>query len=128
MHFENDRFVGRTNFHSGLLNSLVVLSIKDVEGVSRMSSDNFRFRRLFNKSLRHGVNVGFGYDGVVIDIGIWVVFGYAAADVSYRVQESVINTVSGLVEDKIKNVNVRINGVEFGSEDDVQVTKTRARK
>ena len=112
VHFENERFVGRTNFHNGLLNSLVVLSIKDVDGVSRMCKDSFRWRRIFNKYLRHGVNVIYHLDGIVIDVNIWIEFGYSAADVSYRVQESIINVVTGLIEDKVKNVNVRINGVE----------------
>ena len=112
VHIENERVVGRTNFHSGLLNSLVVLGVKDVAGVSRMCNESFRFRRIFNKTLRQGVSVNFGFDGVVIDVWIWIEFGYSAADVSYRVQESVMNVVSGLIEDKIKNVNVRINGVE----------------
>jgi uncharacterized alkaline shock family protein YloU len=115
VHFENDRFVGRTNFHSGLLNSLVILSIKDVDGVARLCNEGNRFRRIFNKGLRQGVSVNFDFDGVVIDIWIWTEFGYSAADVCYRVQESVINVVSGLIEDKVKNVNVRINGVSSGN-------------
>ena len=112
MHFENERFVGRTNFHSGLLNSLVVLGVKDVEGVVRMSRSAYKFRRLFNPSLRQGVRVDFGFDGVEIDVWIITEFGYSAADVSYRVQQSVINTVQGLIEDKVKAVNVVINGVQ----------------
>ena len=112
VHFdENERVIGRTNFQSGLLNSLVVLAIKDVPGVARMCNESFKFRRIFNKSLRQGVGVGFGFDGVVIDVSIWTLFGFSAAEVSYRVQEAVISTVQGLVEDKVKNVNVRINGV-----------------
>jgi len=112
VHIENERFVGRTNFHSGLLNSMIVLSVKDVAGVARMCRDSFRFRKIFNRSLRNGVNVTFGIDGAVIDVWLWTKFGYSSADVSYRVQESVMNVVSGLIEDKVKNVNVRINGVE----------------
>jgi uncharacterized alkaline shock family protein YloU len=112
IHIENERFVGRTNFRSGLLNSLIILSIRDVAGVARMCKDSYRFRRIFNKSLRNGVSVNFGFDGIVIDVHIWTEFGYSAADVSYRIQESVINVVSTLIEDKVKNVNVRINGVE----------------
>jgi len=112
VHYEQERYVGSTNFRGGLLNSLVVLNVQDVPGVARMCNEGFRFRRLFNKSVRQGVNVNFNFDGVVVDVKIITEFGYSAADVSYRVQESVINVVSGLVEGKIKNVNVRINGVE----------------
>jgi uncharacterized alkaline shock family protein YloU len=118
VHFENERFIGRTNFRSGLLNSLVVLSVQDIDGVAHMSNHAWKFRRIFNRSLRNGVDVRFDYDGVVIEVCIWTKFGFSAADVCYRVQESVINVVSGLIEDKIKNVNVRILGVE--SNDGVQ--------
>ena len=113
VHFENERFIGRTNFHSGLLNSLVVLAVKDIDGVARMCLEGYKFRRIFQKSLRQGVRVDFEADGVLVNVRIWTKFGYSAADVSYRVQESVINTISGLIEGKVKNVNVKISGVEY---------------
>ena len=111
MHFENEQFVGRTNFHAGLLTSIILLGVKDVEGVERMSRSGFRVKRLFNKSARMGVLVNFDFDGVVIDLWIRTVFGYSAADVSYRVQESVIAAVAGFVDANVKAVNVMINGV-----------------
>ena len=110
-HFENERFVGRTNFKGGLMTNLVILSVKDVEGVLRMSRRDYK----------NGVRVKFKPEGVTIDVSIWTKFGHSAADVSYRVQENILNVVSGLIEDKIKNVNVRINGV--GEEDGVQSKK-----
>ena len=110
---ENDRCVGKTNFHNGLLNNLVVLSVKDVEGVACMCPDAYPVRRIFKRSLRDGVNINLDFDGVVIDVCVWTIFGYSAADVSYRIQESIINTVSGFdMPDKVKHVNVRINGIQ----------------
>ena len=112
VHFENERFVGRTNFHSGLLNTLVMLGIKDVEGVAKLCRFGFRLKRLFSRGQKQGVNVNFDLDGVVVDVHVWTVFGYGAADVCTRIQESVINTIAGLIEDKVKQVNVVINGVQ----------------
>ena len=112
---EGDRFLGKVNFHSGFLNSHIVLAVRDVEGVDRMCSDAWKVRRLFRKSLRAGVAVHLDFDGIVIDVCIWTKYGYSAADVSYRVQESVINVITDLEEDRtrnVKNVNVRINGVQ----------------
>jgi uncharacterized alkaline shock family protein YloU len=111
VHFENERYVGRTNFRGGLLNSLVLLAVKDVDGVHRMSHWDYKFRRAFNKNLWYGVRTKHDHDGINIDVSIWIKFGYQAADVSYRVQENIINTISNLIERKIKQVNVRINGV-----------------
>jgi uncharacterized alkaline shock family protein YloU len=113
-HFEDDRCIGRTNFHGGLLNSLVVLSVQDIVGVVRMAHNPWKFRSLFNPSLRSGVDVKFEYDGVAVDVCIWVKYGFTAADISYRVQESVMGVVAELVNDKIKCVNVKIVGVEYG--------------
>jgi len=119
VHFENEVFVGKTNFHDGLLNSLVILSVKDVDGVLRMSRRDYKFRRIFNKTLRQGIKVKFDSDGIVIDVSIWVKYGFSASDVSYRVQENVINMVHGLIEDKVKAVNIRINGVGKSEQDAV---------
>jgi len=114
IHFENERYVGRTNFHDGLLPSLIIQSVKDVKGVLRMSHRDYKFKRIFNHSLAKGIKVKFEHDGIAITVSIYTKFGYAAADVSYRVQENIINMVSSLIEDKIKYVNVKINGVGKG--------------
>jgi uncharacterized alkaline shock family protein YloU len=114
IHFENERYVGRTNFHDGLVSSLVILSVKDVEGVLRMSHFDYRVRRIFNRALAQGVRVKFENGGITITVSIWLKYGYNAADVSYRVQENILNMVSNLIEDKIKHVNVKINGVGKG--------------
>ena len=111
IHIENERFIGRTNFHSGLLNSMVALSIKDIEGVARLCKDSYKLRRLFSKELRQGIRIFVGPDGVVVDACIWIEYGYAVADVCYRVQESVINTVQAMIEDRVTSVNLKIVGV-----------------
>ncbi|MCL2229291.1 MAG: Asp23/Gls24 family envelope stress response protein [Firmicutes bacterium] len=111
VHFENERFIGRTRFHSGLLNNIVVLSVQNVDGVDRLSPDVWKFRRIFRRSLFSGVDVTFELDGVVIDVSICVKYGYSAADVSYRVQECVLAAVGENIDGKIKNVNVRISSV-----------------
>ena len=115
-YYENEKFVGRTNFKSGLLNNYIVMAVKDVDGVARMGHlvGKLFYKKYLNRNFKQGVHATFDFDGTVIDVAIWVKYGYSAADVSYRVQESIINAVSGLIEGKVKNVNVRISGVEYG--------------
>jgi uncharacterized alkaline shock family protein YloU len=113
-HYENDQYVGKTNFHNGLLNSLVILSVKNTEGVAHTCSDSFKFRRVFNKCLRQGVDISYGPEGITIDVYLWIEFGHSVSNVSYRVQENIMNTISTLIEDKIKNINIIICGVEHG--------------
>ena len=110
VHFENEKFVGRTNFKSGLINNVVALSAKEVAGVAGIAK-NFRNFALKGYTNDGGVRITYDKDGVVIDVCIAVAYGYAAADVSYRVQENVINVAGSMLDKKIKAVNIKIASV-----------------
>jgi len=110
VHIENDKFIGRTNFRSGLVNNVVALSVKEVAGVAGIAQSFSGFTiKPFHKS--DGVKITYDTDGVVIDVSISIQYGYSAADVSYRVQENVINAASSMLDKKIKTVNVKISHV-----------------
>jgi len=110
VHIENDKFIGRTNFRSGLVNNVVALSVKEVAGVAGIAQSFSGFTmKPFLKT--DGVKITYDKDGVVIDISIAIQFGYSAADVSYRVQENVINAASSMLDRKIKAVNIKIASV-----------------
>lgn len=105
--FENDKFIGRTNFRSGLVNNVVALSVKEVAGVAAIAKSFSGFTtKQFNKT--DGVKITYEKDGIVIDVCIAVQYGFSAADVSYRVQENVISAASSMLDRKIKAVNVKI--------------------
>jgi len=112
-HFENGRHVGRTNFSQGLLISSIEAAVKRVDGVARLKSDSgFRFRNLFSPSAwRSGVAVrSVGYGVIVLEVCVQVHHGYAAADLSYRIQEAVLSVAQNknITDKRIKRVNVRI--------------------
>ena len=110
VHIENDKFIGRTNFRSGLVNNVVALSVKEVAGVAGIAQSFSGFTmKPFLKT--DGVKITYDHDGVIIDISIAILYGYSAADVSYRVQENVINAASSMLDKKIKAVNIRITHV-----------------
>ena len=110
VHFDNEKFIGRTNFKSGLVNSVVALSVKEVAGVAGIakSFSGFTYKRFLKTD---GVKITYEKDGVVIDVCIALSYGYAAADVCYRVQENVINAAGAMLDKKIKAVNVKIANV-----------------
>lgn len=111
MHFEeNGKFVGRTNFKSGLINNVVALSAKEVAGVAGVAR-SFSGERTKNIINVNGVKIRAEEDGVVVDVSIALQYGYAASDVSYRVQENVINVAGAMLDKKIKSVNLKIIGV-----------------
>ena len=110
VHFENEKFIGRTNFKSGLVNSVVALSVKEVAGVAGIakSFSGFTYKRFLKTD---GVKITYEKDGATIDVCIALSYGFAAADVSYRVQENVINAAGSMLDRKIKAVNVKIANV-----------------
>jgi uncharacterized alkaline shock family protein YloU len=110
VHIENDKFIGRTNFRSGLVNNVVALSVKEVAGVAGIAQSFSGFTmKPFLKT--DGVKITYDNDGVIIDISIAILYGYSAADVSYRVQENVINAAASMLDKKIKAVNIKIANV-----------------
>jgi len=110
VHFENEKFIGRTNFKSGLVNSVVALSVKEVAGVAGIAKcfSGFTFKRFLKTD---GVKITYEKDGCVIDVCVALSYGYAAADVSYRVQENVMNAAGAMLDKKIKAVNVKIANI-----------------
>ena len=107
LQFENEKFIGRTNFRSGLVNNVVALSVMEVAGVAAIAKSFSGFTmKQFNKT--DGVKITYDKDGVIIDVCIAIQYGYSAADVSYRVQENVISAASSMLDKKIKAVNVKI--------------------
>lgn len=106
-HFDNDKFLGRTNFRSGLVNNVVALSVTEVAGVAAIAKSFSGFTvKPFLKT--DGVKITYEKDGIVIDVCIAIQYGFSAADVSYRLQENVINAASSMLDRKIKAVNVKI--------------------
>ena len=107
VHIENEKFIGRTNFRSGLVNNVVALSVKEVAGVAGIvqSFSGFTMKPFLKTD---GIKITYDKDGVIIDVSIAIQYGYSAADVSYRVQENVINAASSMLDKKIKAVNVKI--------------------
>ena len=111
-HFDekSGKFIGRTNFKSGLINNVVALSAKEVAGVAGVAK-SFNDSATKNVVNTSGVRISQEKDGIVIDVSIAIAHGYAAADVSYRVQENVINVAGSMIDKKIKTVNVKIVSV-----------------
>ena len=110
VHFENEKFIGRTNFKTGLVNSVVALSVREVAGVAGIakSFSGFTYKKFLKTD---GVKITYEKDGVIIDVCIALAYGYSAADVSYRVQENVLNAAGPMLDKKIKAVNVKIANV-----------------
>ena len=112
MHFENNRFVGRTSFSRSILRDAIVAATERVSGVAKVRPDfRFMLRNLFRRGRSRGVvirNVGYGV--IVVDICVVIYSGYASSDIAYRVQEAALAIVSAqkLTEKSIRRIDVKI--------------------
>jgi len=99
VHFENEKYAGRTNFSKDLLPSAIAIAVSNVEGVTRAKG-------LIVKKA--------GYQAVVLEVNLVATPGYSAADISYRVQEAVLGSAQYrvLLDKKIKRIDVKFCGVE----------------
>ena len=115
VHFENDQFAGRTDFSPALLADAARAAAKRVEGVEKLRADlHFRIKNWLRLGARRGIAVRpMGYQAIVIDVCLVAQQGYTAADISYRVQEAILNAIAnqGLTDKKIKRVDVKICSV-----------------
>lgn len=115
VHTENDKYVGRTQFSSGLLKDAITLSVEEVSGVARLG------KKVFSDKVKgRGIKIYAAEDGrdLCVDAEICIEYGYTAADVSYRVQEAVINTARQLTDRRIQRVNVFICGTKYRKVED----------
>ncbi|MDR0384108.1 MAG: Asp23/Gls24 family envelope stress response protein [Christensenellaceae bacterium] len=97
LHFEKDKYIGKTRFGIKILREAVSLAIEEVAGIARGQK---RAIKIIDDEVGFRVNIS-----VVIEKGKTV------ADISYKVQESVINAIHQLVDKKVLAVNVTIAGV-----------------
>jgi len=116
-HFEGERFAGRTSFSPALLHSAIVVAASRVDGVARLKSDIvFRLRNAFRRGhTRQGLVIrATGYNVIAIEICMVVKFGQSANDISYRVQEAVLDVArnKNLTDKVIRRVDVRITGID----------------
>lgn len=105
IHIENDNYVGRTKFMGRLLKDAITLAVKDVSGVARLGHK-------MKLDSNDGVKIYEEEEGLIININLCVEYGYTVADVSYRVQETVISVAAQLTGRKIIQVNINVIGTK----------------
>jgi len=112
IHYENDKFIGRTSFHPKLLASAIAVAVRRVDGVERLRGDMNFFLRYFFRRRRHlGLAIKpVGYKTIIVEISLVATYGSTAAELSYLVQEAALNVAQNkqITDEKIKRVDVRI--------------------
>lgn len=101
--------VNSTQFNKNMLISIVSLATKEIPGVKGIAPQPFySLKKVFSKNSGYGVEIKFTKLGLVIDVYIVVEIGQEVADVVYRVQQNIKNSMSSMLDLPIKAINVHI--------------------
>lgn len=105
--------INSTQINRNMLISIVTLATTEINGVVGIAEQPFYgFKKIFNKNCGYGVSVKFTNLGLVIDVYIVVEIGFEVADVVYRVQQNIKNSMSSMLDLPIKAINVHIMDAE----------------
>lgn len=95
---------GKVSYNSGIVNGIVALAIKEVEGVELLDGK------------KKGLKLYFEKDGIYAEISVNVDYGYSVPDVAFKIQQAVKHNVEAMTEFKVKRVDVYVVGVDFAQE------------
>lgn len=103
---------GSINISEDVVAAIAVSAAMEVDGVGEFSP-NAAGRK---KNAVKGVKLTIDGNNVVVDLQIMVKYGLPIPTVAQNVQEAVFNAIESMTELKVRQVNVRINGVAFGED------------
>ncbi len=92
---------GKITYDAGIVNGIVALAIKEVDGVSLLNTKN------------RGVKLEFEKDCIIADISVKVDYGYNVASLAFRIQQSIKHNVESMTKFKVDKINVHIQDVDF---------------
>lgn len=107
---------GSIKIHNNVLSSIASIAVNDVEGVSRISENivSKLLKMLGKKTQGSSIDIKTDKDenGITITIPIIVKYGYNIPDVAMKVQEKVKSSIEETTELNLKDIIVKIKGVE----------------
>lgn len=105
---------GKVNLNRNILLSIINLAAKEITGVSRLTeSFGSFFRKIFTNNSFEGVRIINNGGTITIHVYLNVYYGVKVNDVVYRVQQSIKNGVSSMIDLSINSINVHVMGVDI---------------
>ena len=108
---------GTLKIDNKVLATIISLATKEINGVSELGEclEN-KVKNVFNKGYVPGVDVHFAQNGnLIVDVYVKIYHGFSVPDVSYKIQESIKNSVSTMIDSPVKTINVHVTGVDFNT-------------
>ena len=92
---------GKITYNSDIVSGIVVLSLKETEGIELIPSKS------------KGIKICFEKEGVFVDISVIAHYGYSVPDLAFRIQQSIKQMVESMTKYKIAKVDVHVQSVVF---------------
>jgi len=113
---EEERTNGKVMFNKDIINSIILLATKEINGVASMgkTSQNSLVQLVKGKK-DNGVKVVNNNGEVVVDVYINIFSDANVKEIAWRIQENIRTSVQSMMDIKIKAVNVNVIDVDFSN-------------
>lgn len=98
----NDKKSGKIVYSKSILGDIVANAVAEVEGTIPPHSGK-----------KNGISFFVEKDGVYVDVSVAVIYGYNVPELSYRIQQSVKQSVENMTNFKVAEVDVHVLDVAF---------------
>ncbi len=92
---------GKITYNSDIVSGIVVLSLRETEGIELVPSKS------------NGIKLCFEKEGVFVDISVIAHYGYNVPELAYSIQQTIKQMVEAMTKYKIAKVDVHVQGVVF---------------
>lgn len=120
---------GAIRISDDVVATIAGLAATETPGIAGMSGgiSEGLARRLSGKQVNKGVSVEVGETEAAIDLRVIVNYGAKIHEVCKDLQENVRDAVTNMTGLSVVEVNVKVEGVSFPDEPDVEVSKNRVK-
>lgn len=107
-------FAGLIKIHNNVVASIAYLATLEIDGVSRVCDDlKSRVANLLGKKTKCGaIDVKTKQESITVIIPLVVKYGYNIPDVALKIQERVKTAIEDATDISLKDIVVKIKGVE----------------
>lgn len=92
---------GKITYNSDIVSGIVVLSLRETEGIELVPSKS------------KGIKLSFEKEGVFVDISVIAHYGYNVPEIAYGIQQTIKQMVESMTKYKIAKVDVHVQSVVF---------------
>ncbi len=92
---------GKITYNADIVSGIVVLSLRETEGIDLIPSKN------------KGIKLCFEKEGVFVDVSVIAHYGYSVPELAFRIQQNIKQMVESMTKYKIAKVDIHVQSVVF---------------